>query len=198
VLYALLAILVVGVLFVIASFVLPAGEQIAAPVRDDPAWTLPADRPLDATDVADVRLPIALRGYRFAETDFLLDRLSDELRIRDAEIRRLGGDPLRRAVLPAATGGFEAEGDSLAPATIDFAPVETASGDVAGPAPIAASDAATSAPDPLDSADPLGSPGPLGVPEPEVGHDPERGAEPELGAEAETQHDRDGGHDGPG
>ena len=44
---------------------------------------------LDETDVAAVRLPVALRGYRFAETDLLLDRLADELRERDAEIARL-------------------------------------------------------------------------------------------------------------
>ncbi len=27
-----------------------------------------------------MKLPVALRGYRFAETDLLLDRLADELR----------------------------------------------------------------------------------------------------------------------
>ncbi len=39
--------------------------------------------------MAAVRLPVALRGYRFAETDLLLDRLAEELRARDAEIDRL-------------------------------------------------------------------------------------------------------------
>jgi hypothetical protein len=34
---------------------------------------------------------VALRGYRFAETDLLLDRLTDELRQRDDEIARLRG-----------------------------------------------------------------------------------------------------------
>lgn len=32
---------------------------------------------------------MALRGYRFAETDRLLDRLTDELRSRDQEIAEL-------------------------------------------------------------------------------------------------------------
>jgi len=40
-----------------------------------------------------VRLPVALRGYRFAETDLLLDRLVEELRARDEEIARLRGVP---------------------------------------------------------------------------------------------------------
>jgi DivIVA domain-containing protein len=87
--YGLLAVLVGVVLFLVAAYLLPPGEQIAPPVRDEPIWTLPAERALSADDVTRVRLPIALRGYRFAETDLLLDRLADELRERDAEIERL-------------------------------------------------------------------------------------------------------------
>jgi hypothetical protein len=87
--YALLAIAVAGVLFALAVRFLPAGEQIAPAVRDEPPWELPPDRPLFAEDVDGVRLPVALRGYRFAETDLLLDRLAGELRARDAEIARL-------------------------------------------------------------------------------------------------------------
>ena len=53
-----------------------------------------------------MRLPVALRGYRFAETDILLDRLTEELRERDAEIARLRdaaawpGDPVQRGGAP--------------------------------------------------------------------------------------------------
>jgi hypothetical protein len=89
--YALLAILVAGVLFLLASYFLPAGEQIAPVIRDEPIWELPADRALEADDVATVKLPVALRGYRFAETDLLLDRLADELKARDDELARLRG-----------------------------------------------------------------------------------------------------------
>jgi hypothetical protein len=90
-LYGLLAIGLVGGLFMLAARLLPAGEQIAPPIRDEPLWVLPPDRALSATDVAEVRLPVALRGYRFAETDLLLDRLGEELRARDEEIARLRG-----------------------------------------------------------------------------------------------------------
>ena len=45
-----------------------------------------------------MRLPVALRGYRFAETDLLLDRLAAELRVRDAEIERLRGHGVATAV----------------------------------------------------------------------------------------------------
>ena len=90
-LYALLAIVVAGVLFLLAARFLPAGEQIAPPLRDEPPWELPAERTLHADDIDALRLPVALRGYRFAETDLLLDRLADELRARDREIEQLRG-----------------------------------------------------------------------------------------------------------
>lgn len=90
-LYGLLAIVLAVALFVVAAYVLPAGERIAPPVRDEPIWELPRSRVLTADDVATVRLPVALRGYRFAETDALLDRLADELKARDAEIAQLRG-----------------------------------------------------------------------------------------------------------
>lgn len=93
-LYALLAVVVAGVLFLLAARFLPAGEQIAPPLRDEPPWELPAERSLHAEDIDALRLPVALRGYRFAETDLLLDRLADELRARDREIEQLrGGAP---------------------------------------------------------------------------------------------------------
>lgn len=90
--YVLLAIAVATGLFLLAARFLPAGEQIAPAVRDEPAWDLPDGRSLLAEDVDTVRLPVALRGYRFAETDVLLDRLAAELRDRDAEIARLRGE----------------------------------------------------------------------------------------------------------
>lgn len=91
VLYGLLAVILAGGLFLVASRFLPAGEQIAPPLRDEPPWELPADRTLHPEDIDTMRLPVALRGYRFAETDILLDRLAGELRARDEEIARLRG-----------------------------------------------------------------------------------------------------------
>lgn len=90
-LYALLAILVVAGLFALAVWVLPKGEQMAPPAADTRPWETLPDRKLQPEDVVAARLPVALRGYRFAETDLLLDRLTDELRQRDDEIARLRG-----------------------------------------------------------------------------------------------------------
>lgn len=88
-LYGVLAIALAGALFALAARFLPAGEQIAPPIRDEPPWELPADRALSPDEIETVRLPVALRGYRFTETDILLDRLALELRSRDEEIARL-------------------------------------------------------------------------------------------------------------
>jgi len=97
---------------------LPAGEQIAPVIRDEPLWQLPVDERLDVDAVAAVRLPVAVRGYRFAETDLLLDRLGEELRERDVEIaglraalRRHQGDP-SDAVAPAAELGVDTADDT--------------------------------------------------------------------------------------
>ncbi len=48
-----------------------------------------------------MRLPVALRGYRFAETDLLLDRLVEEIRTRDEHIDRLSRELTRVSYRPA-------------------------------------------------------------------------------------------------
>ncbi|MFI0910035.1 DivIVA domain-containing protein [Streptomyces abikoensis] len=67
------------------------GGEAALPeaVHDRMAWPLPAARPLGRADVEELRLPLALRGYRMAETDDALDRLGAELAERDARIAEL-------------------------------------------------------------------------------------------------------------
>jgi hypothetical protein len=109
VLYAFLAAIAAVVLFALFVFVLPKGEQMAVAVADSAPWpSLPEE--VHPEDVVSMRLPVGLRGYRFAETDVLLDRLADELRHRDAEIAwlrggRVGPDPTLEVVQPAAPAG---------------------------------------------------------------------------------------------
>jgi hypothetical protein len=85
--YALLAIVAVGGLYGIALLFL-GREQISPAARDQAPWAISDDQ-LEPSDIIGVRLPVAVRGYRFAETDLLLDRLTEELRLRDEEISRL-------------------------------------------------------------------------------------------------------------
>jgi hypothetical protein len=110
-LYGLLAVFVIAALFGLAVFVLPKGEQISPPSPDTRPWEALPDRPLLPEDVIATRLPVALRGYRFAETDLLLDRLTLELRERDEEIERLrdaaGSRPESDAADPSDPSAYD-------------------------------------------------------------------------------------------
>jgi DivIVA domain-containing protein len=97
--YALGMILVGGVLFLLVAFVFGRGEALAPMPPDAVPVELPEDRPAGPQDIQRLRLPVVLRGYRMHEVDWVLDRLSAELELRDAEIARLhaelAGDPSR-------------------------------------------------------------------------------------------------------
>lgn len=114
VLYALLAIAVAAAVFFVVASLLPAGEQIAPSIRDDRPWELPADQTIRAEAVASVRLPVALRGYRFAETDVLLDRLAEELRARDELIAELQGSAAPSHSSSARAAGPTVDADAAA------------------------------------------------------------------------------------
>jgi hypothetical protein len=117
VLYGLLALALAGALFLVAARFLPAGEQIAPPLRDEPLWELPS-RAVSAEDVEGVRLPVALRGYRFAETDLLLDRLAGEIRARDELIAQLRAGAVGTAA--AAAGAAAITGGEYDAPTLPF------------------------------------------------------------------------------
>lgn len=86
--YALIALLVAGLLCYGVIALLPEGLSMR-PERDRPLFELPTGRRLVRADLDRVRIPVSLRGYRFAETDDLIDRLAAELVVRDEEIERL-------------------------------------------------------------------------------------------------------------
>lgn len=65
------------------------GDGLSEQELDDVVVDLPEERPLVASDVESLRLPLALRGYRMAAVDEVLDRLAVELALRDAQIREL-------------------------------------------------------------------------------------------------------------
>ena len=142
---AVVAIVVAGVLFFLGARFLPRGALRAPAGRDAQPWDLPADRRRRADDIDELRLPVALRGYRFAETDLLLDRLADEIRARDEEIARLRGDaPVDGAGDDAGDdavdgavdengdedGDEDGDGDGDAAATAAMTPVAAADDDL--------------------------------------------------------------------
>lgn len=95
--YAIEAFVVLGVLVVVAAVAAGMGDLLAPAWRDARPLPLPAGRALTADDLTDARFTVAVRGYRMAEVDVLLDRLAAEVAARDAELATLraalSGDP---------------------------------------------------------------------------------------------------------
>ena len=84
----LTVLLLVGMLFGVAAVSVGNGSPLSEGSIDRREPLLPAD-PVAAADVAALRFTMALRGYRMDEVDAVLDRLSTEISVRDAEIGRL-------------------------------------------------------------------------------------------------------------
>jgi DivIVA domain-containing protein len=96
--YLLVVVAVAAVVFLLAAAVFGRGEELAPLPADATPTRLPA---VDVTgdDVRDLRFQQALRGYKMAEVDWVLERLA-------AELDRLRGD---RDELRDRLAGLEAE-----------------------------------------------------------------------------------------
>ncbi len=77
------AVLVVALMGMVAVVATGRGGSMTEVFDDRPDARVPADRPLTADDLRGVRFTTALRGYRAAEVDALLDRLATELEARE-------------------------------------------------------------------------------------------------------------------
>jgi DivIVA domain-containing protein len=96
-----LGVLVVGgLLFLGASFLLGRGETQPPAELDRSPVELPDDRPVTADDIRALRISPVFRGYRMSEVDWLLDQFALVLEERDAEIAALTE---RLAVVPEDT-----------------------------------------------------------------------------------------------
>jgi DivIVA domain-containing protein len=74
-LFAILVVLALGAIAVVAS---GRGTPMAPAYDDEPDSLVPREGPVTADDLRRIRFPIALRGYRMAEVDALLNRLAEE------------------------------------------------------------------------------------------------------------------------
>jgi DivIVA domain-containing protein len=83
--FAVIVVLALGAVAVVAA---GRGAPMEPAYDDAPDSLVPAEGPLTADDLRRVRFPIALRGYRMAEVDALLDRLAEERELADDRARR--------------------------------------------------------------------------------------------------------------
>jgi hypothetical protein len=123
--YLLLALVVAAVLFYAVVALLPAGLSVP-PQRDERPFELPADRRMRSGDLDRLRIPVSVRGYRFAETDDLIDRLAAEIVVRDEEIARLKLSEHRPS---ASEGGTERSGSLHEIVPLSATPVDEADED---------------------------------------------------------------------
>ena len=78
--FAILIVLATGVVAVVAA---GRGGSMAEVYDDRPDARVPAEGPLTARDVREVRFTTAFRGYRMSEVDTLLARLADEIAVAE-------------------------------------------------------------------------------------------------------------------
>ena len=83
-LFAVVVVVVMGVTAVVAT---GRGGALAEVHDDRPDSRVPEAGPLSAADLRAVRFSTAVRGYRMAEVDALLDRLAAELEAGDDQHR---------------------------------------------------------------------------------------------------------------
>lgn len=74
--FAILVVLALGAVAVVAA---GRGAPMVEVHDDRPDVHLPEHGPLSADDLRRVRFPLAVRGYRMAEVDALLERLARQL-----------------------------------------------------------------------------------------------------------------------
>ncbi|MGA8247111.1 MAG: DivIVA domain-containing protein [Nocardioides sp.] len=86
-LFAILIVLALGGIAVVAA---GRGAPMEPAYDDAPDSLVPANGPVTADDLRRIRFPLALRGYRMAEVDALLERLAEELEAEDARLSREG------------------------------------------------------------------------------------------------------------
>lgn len=115
--YLLVVVGVAAVFFGVAVLAFGRGEELPPLPPDATPTRLPA-RAIGAEHVRALRFPLALRGYRMTEVDWVLDRLAGELDRaegeRDALLGRIA--ELERADRPEAggedgSGGTDARGE---------------------------------------------------------------------------------------
>ncbi len=110
--YLLVVVVVAAAFFGIAALVFGRGEELP-PLPPDATPTRLPSRAIGAHHVRALRFPLALRGYRMTEVDWVLDRLAAELeraetergelaaRIAELEAARPAAPPRDRPPSPA-------------------------------------------------------------------------------------------------
>jgi DivIVA domain-containing protein len=86
--YVVFAIVVAVVVFAVAAAAIGHGDGLEEPFPDMERPYLP-DGLVAPADIDDVHFAVTFRGYRMDQVDAVLDRLSEEITVRDQRIAAL-------------------------------------------------------------------------------------------------------------
>jgi DivIVA domain-containing protein len=84
-------VVVVALLAAVGWLAVGGGGHMAEPAPDRPDLPVPDDGLLARRDVDRVRFTVGMRGYRMDEVDDVLDRLAQEIEVREQRIAELEG-----------------------------------------------------------------------------------------------------------
>jgi DivIVA domain-containing protein len=118
--FAILIVLALGGVAVVAA---GRGQPLAPAYDDAPDSLVPSEGPVTADDLRRIRFPLAVRGYRMAEVDALLERLAEEREAADL----LDAEAAAPVVVPPAAAPVAPPVESPA------VPLEATPGSAAGP-----------------------------------------------------------------
>lgn len=112
--YWLQLVVIVALLAAVGWLAIGGGGHMSEPVPDRPDLALPDDSLLARDDVDRVRFSVGARGYRMDEVDDVLDRLAQEIEVREQRIAELEGRAPKQSASPEAEAGTEFESESVA------------------------------------------------------------------------------------
>jgi DivIVA domain-containing protein len=100
--YWLQLVVIVALLAAVGWLAIGGGGHMSEPEPDRPDLALPGDGLLAREDVDRVRFSVGARGYRMDEVDDVLDRLAQEIELREQRIAELEGRAPKQAASPEA------------------------------------------------------------------------------------------------
>lgn len=98
--YWLQLVVIVALLAAVGWLAIGGGGHMSEPVADRPDLALPNEGPLARADVDRVRFSVGARGYRMDEVDDVLDRLAQEIELRERRIAELEGRAPEQSASP--------------------------------------------------------------------------------------------------
>lgn len=109
--YWLQLVVIVALLAAVGWLAIGGGGHMSEPEPDRPDLALPGDGLLAREDVDRVRFSVGARGYRMDEVDDVLDRLAQEIELREQRIAELEGRAPKQSASPDDDSEAESEAE---------------------------------------------------------------------------------------